>query len=59
MRFTGTTGITVDGANVLEYAVIDDSTIALLVPATVLGAAAVIVTNATGASAAYSYTAAT
>lgn len=59
VRFTGTTGITVDGANVLEYAVIDDSTIALLVPATVSGAAAVIVTNATGASAAYSYTAAT
>lgn len=57
VRFTGTTGITMDGATVLKYTVIDDYTISLLVPATVAGAAAVIVTNATGASAAYSYTA--
>lgn len=58
VRFTGTTGITMDAATVLKYTVIDDYTISLLVPATVAGAAAVVVTNATGASAAYSYTAA-
>jgi hypothetical protein len=43
-KLTGTTGITVDGATVLEFQVIDDNTVALLIPATVAGAAPNIVT---------------
>lgn len=57
-KFTGTTGITVDAATVLKFTVIDDNTISLLIPATVAGAADIIVTTAGGASAAYAYTAA-
>jgi hypothetical protein len=58
-KFTGTTGITMDGAVVLEFTVYDDNTLAMLVPATVTGTAPIIVTNATGASAAFAYVAAT
>lgn len=57
-KFTGTTGITIDGAAVLEFIVVDDYTIVPVIPATVSGAAPIIVTNASGASAAFSYTAA-
>ncbi|NCD23919.1 MAG: hypothetical protein EOL90_13430, partial [Spartobacteria bacterium] len=57
-RFTGTTGITIDAAAVVEFEVVSDTKIAALIPATVTGAADVVVTNAAGASAAYAYTAA-
>lgn len=57
--FTGTTGITMDGETVVEYEIISDSTIAMTIPASVTGAADVVVTNATGASDAYAYTAET
>jgi hypothetical protein len=57
-KFTGTTAITVDGASVLKFKTYDDNTLAVLVPATVSGAAPIIVTNATGASASFAYTAA-
>lgn len=56
-KFTGTTSITVDGATVLKFTVIDDNTLTLLIPATVAGAAPIIVTNATGASNTFAYTA--
>lgn len=57
-KFTGTTGVTIDAQTVTEYRVIDDNTIAILIPSSVSGAAAVVVTNAAGASDPYSYTAA-
>lgn len=57
-KFTGTTAVTVDGATVLERNVYDDNTLAVLVPATVSGAAPIIVTNAAGASTAFAYVAA-
>lgn len=57
-RFTGTTGITIDGQTVTNQDVISDSQIALVIPSGVAGAASIIVTNASGASAAYAYTAA-
>lgn len=56
--FTGTTAITVDGVSVVEWEVTSDTKLALLIPVGVSGAAAIIVTNAAGASSAYSYTAA-
>lgn len=57
-KFTGVTGITIDGQAVAEYQLLGDGTIAAVIPATVAGAAPVIVTTPGGASAAYSYTAA-
>lgn len=57
-KLTGTTGITVDGATVVKFTVLDDNTISLLIPATVAGAAPIIVTTPGGASTAYAYTAA-
>lgn len=57
VRFTGTTGITFDSETVLKYTVVDDFTIGLLIPAAVSGSSAVVVTNATGAGSAYTYTA--
>lgn len=57
-KFTGTTGFTMDGASGVKFVVIDDYTITLLIPATVSGAAAIIITNATGASNSFSYAAA-
>lgn len=58
-RFTGTTGITIDGQAVAagKWDVINDGQIALVIPAAVAGAAPIIVTNASGASAAFNYTA--
>lgn len=57
-KFTGTTDVTMDTATVTEFVVVDDYTMVLVIPATVAGAADVIVTNSVGASAAFSYTAA-
>jgi hypothetical protein len=57
-KFTGTTGVSVDGVNVVKFTVIDDNTLSVLVPTGVSGASPVIVTNAAGASTAYAYTAA-
>lgn len=58
-KFTGTVSATVDSASVVEFIVVDDYTLVLVIPATVTGAADIIVTNATGASAAFAYTAQT
>ena len=57
-RFTGTTGISMDAQTVANFTVIDDSTITMIIPASVAGPAPIIVTNADGASAAFAYTAA-
>ena len=57
-QFLGTTGITIDTVAVTEYVIVGGSTIVAVIPATVAGAAPVIVTNVTGPSAAYAYTAA-
>lgn len=46
----GTTGITVGGTTVAEFAVIDDSTLVFTAPAKTAGAYPVVVTNATGPS---------
>ena len=56
VRFTGTTAVTVGGTAVTNLTVIDDVTLAVTVPAGSAGAAAVIVTNATGAGASFAYT---
>ena len=58
IRFTGTTGITVDGQTVTNYDILSDGVISLVIPASVSGAANIVVTNASGASTAYAYTAA-
>jgi len=62
-KFTGTTGITIDaqavGAATEDFTVVDDYTIVATIPASVTGAAAVVVTNAIGASNSFAYTAAT
>lgn len=57
-NFTGTTGITVDAATVTEFIVVDAYTIVLVIPATVAGAAPVVVTNGDGPSAEFTYQAA-
>ena len=56
--FTGRTGITIDGATVTNFLTVADNQIATVIPATVAGTAAVVVTNAAGASNSYDYTAA-
>ena len=58
VRFTGTTAISIDGQPVTNFDVISDTQITLVIPASVAGAAEIVVTNAAGASAAYAYTAA-
>lgn len=57
-KFTGTTGVSMDAATVTEFVVVDDYTLVLVIPATVAGAAPVIVTNSVGPSTAFAYTAA-
>ena len=57
VRFTGTTGLSIDGVAVTNYAVINDTTITAVIPATVAGPAPIIVTNGDGASTAYAYVA--
>jgi hypothetical protein len=57
--FTGTTGaasVKVGGTNVTSYNVVNDNLITAVVPAGSAGSAPVIVTNPTGASAAFPYT---
>ena len=56
-KFTGTTGVTIDGETVVEFIIVDDYTIVPVIPALVTGAAPIIVTNATGASNTFAYTA--
>lgn len=56
--FTGMTAISMDSQTVVIKTVVADDKIVMIVPAAVAGAASTTVTNATGASAAYSYTAA-
>lgn len=58
-RFTGVTGITLDGETVTDYQVHDTNTLYIVVPAAVTGAADLIVTTSAGASNTYEYTAAT
>lgn len=57
-RLGSTVSATIDGQTVAELRVVDDSTVVLLIPATVSGAAPIIVTNSVGASNALDYTAA-
>lgn len=57
-KLTGTTGITMGGEAVVEFNAYDDNTVAFVVPASVSGSAPIIVTNATGPSSAFPYTAA-
>lgn len=58
-KFTASTitGITIDGQAVLKFTVDSDNVITAVIPASVAGAANVIVTNAAGASNTYAYTA--
>ena len=62
-NFGGVTGITVDSQEVTEWRGpedgLDDNTIVLVIPASVTGAASIVVTNDAGASDPYAYTAAT
>jgi hypothetical protein len=58
-KFTGVTGITIDGDTVEEYHLLNDNTIAAVIPADVDGASAVVVTTDGGSSNSFSYTAAT
>ncbi|PNW10641.1 hypothetical protein C1632_02455 [Microbacterium testaceum] len=57
-KFTGTTGVTIKAVAVTKFQVIDDNTLSILIPTGVSGASPIIVTNAAGASTAYSYPAA-
>lgn len=52
------TGVTIDGQNAAEILRVDDHAAVIVIPATVSGAAPVIVTNAAGPSSAFAYTAA-
>lgn len=56
VKFTGTTGVTVGGTAATNNTVVDDTTLLLTMPAGSAGSAPIIVTNATGASASFSYT---
>lgn len=58
-KFTGTTGVTIDTQNATNFRVVDDYTIVVEIPASVTGAAPIVVTNAVGASDPFDYTAAT
>jgi len=58
-NFTGTvatTGVKFGGVNATSWIVLSDSTIVAVMPAGSAGAAAILVTNATGASASFAYT---
>jgi len=58
-NMTGTTGISIDSQPASNFTVVDPYTIVVEIPASVTGAAAIVVTNAAGASDSFSYTAAT
>ncbi|MFF1875906.1 hypothetical protein, partial [Kitasatospora herbaricolor] len=49
---------TIDGAAITKFTPVDDQTLVILIPATVAGAAPIILTNPAGASTAFNYTAA-
>ena len=55
-RFTGTTGVTFGGVAAADFTVVSDSTIVASMPAGDAGSAAIIVTNAGGASSSKAYT---
>lgn len=49
-NFTDTTGVTVDGDDVLDFQVVDNRTLSIITPAQAAGAHPLVVTNAQGAS---------
>lgn len=57
-KLSGMVSATIDGQTVLERLIIDDYTVALLVPETVSGSAPIVITNSVGASNSLPYTAA-
>lgn len=57
-RFLGATAVTIDGQAVTEFAVANFSTIYAVIPASVTGAADIVVTTPAGASDPFAYTAA-
>lgn len=54
--FTGTTAVTFGGTGAADFEIVSDSKIVASLPAGSAGSAAVIVTNATGASSSFAYT---
>lgn len=55
-RFTGTTGVTVGGTPAVDFTVLSDSTLVLVMPVGTAGSAPIVATNAAGASASKAYT---
>lgn len=55
-RFTGTTAVSFDGVAASDFTVLDAETLVAVMPAGAAGPADVVVTNAVGASVAFSYT---
>lgn len=55
-KFTGTTAITFGAASATQWTVLDSSTIVVVMPTGSAGSANIVVTNASGASAAFTYT---
>jgi hypothetical protein len=49
-NFTGTTGVTVDGANALDFQIVNDKTLSIITPTGTAGPATIVVTNAAGSS---------
>jgi hypothetical protein len=57
-RLASTVSATIDGQAVAEFRVVDDNTVVLLIPETVSGSSAIVVTNSEGASNSLTYAAA-
>lgn len=57
-NFGTVTAGTIDGQAISKIVIVDDNTIVIVIPATVAGAAPIILTNPAGASTAFNYTAA-
>lgn len=55
-NFTGTTGVTFGGTAALDFEIVSDQTLSVITPAKSAGSVDIIVTNGTGASAAYAIT---
>ncbi|MFC4128920.1 IPT/TIG domain-containing protein [Nocardia rhizosphaerae] len=55
-HFTGVTAVTVGGTPATDYTLVNDTTLAITTPANAAGSHDVVVTNATGPSAAYAVT---